>query len=203
MSSGDLTNLELLGEIDALARRLENWSHSAPAWRPAETCRAITDRLAGRLGTLRIRLDSPLVVATLGGSGTGKSALINALAGTEIARTGRDRPTTLRPAIICRPGLTAETLGIDSAEVDLVQRDIPSLANLVLVDCPDPDTTDTGNGDSPHLPERPEGCFAQMGTVPVSRANTTLARLRRILPCCDVLIVVTTQQKYRSAPRGR
>ena len=25
-----------------------------------------------------------------------------------------------------------------------------------------------GNGDSPHLPERPEGCFAQMGTVPVS-----------------------------------
>jgi len=23
------------------------------------------------------------------------------------------------------------------------------------------------NGDSPHLPERPEGCFAQMGTVPV------------------------------------
>jgi CheY-like chemotaxis protein len=23
-------------------------------------------------------------------------------------------------------------------------------------------------GDSPHLPERPEGCFAQMGTVPFS-----------------------------------
>ena len=26
-----------------------------------------------------------------------------------------------------------------------------------------------GKGDSPHLPERPEGCFAQMGTVPFSR----------------------------------
>ncbi len=25
-----------------------------------------------------------------------------------------------------------------------------------------------GKGDSPHLPERPEGCFAQMGTVPLS-----------------------------------
>jgi 23S rRNA (cytosine1962-C5)-methyltransferase len=26
----------------------------------------------------------------------------------------------------------------------------------------------SGKGDSPHLPERPEGCFAQMGTVPFS-----------------------------------
>ena len=26
----------------------------------------------------------------------------------------------------------------------------------------------TGKGDSPHLPKRPEGCFAQMGTVPFS-----------------------------------
>ena len=30
-------------------------------------------------------------------------------------------------------------------------------------------------------------------------SDTTLARLRRILPLCDVLIVTTTQQKYRSA----
>ena len=30
-------------------------------------------------------------------------------------------------------------------------------------------------------------------------SETTLARLRRILPHCDVLIVTTTQQKYRSA----
>ena len=28
-----------------------------------------------------------------------------------------------------------------------------------------------GKGDSPHLPERPEGCFAQMGTVPFSRTQ--------------------------------
>ena len=29
-----------------------------------------------------------------------------------------------------------------------------------------------GKGDSPHLPERPEGCFAQMGTVPFFRSWT-------------------------------
>ena len=182
MSSTDLTHLELLAEIDALARRLGNWSRTAPAWRPAETCQAVMDRLSGRLDTLRIRLESPLVVATLGGSGTGKSSLINALAGAELVRTGRDRPTTLRPAVICRPGLTPKMLGIAAAEVELVQQDLPSLANLVLVDCPDPDTTDSERGGAETVP-----------------SNTTLARLRRILPFCDVLIVVTTQQKYRSA----
>ena len=191
MSTGDLTHLELLAEIDALARRLANWSRSAPAWRPGEMCQAIIDRLAGRLDTLRIRLDSPLVVATLGGSGTGKSSLINALAGAELVRTGRDRPTTLRPAVICRPGLTPELLGIAAAEVDLVQQDLPSLANLVLVDCPDPDTTDS---------ETIEGAKPQAAVASgFNASNTTLARLRRILPFCDVLIVVTTQQKYRSA----
>ena len=191
MSTGDLSHLELLAEVDTLARRLSNWSRSAPEWRPAETCRAIIDRLAGRLDTLRIRLETPLVVATLGGSGTGKSSLINALAGAELVRTGRDRPTTLRPAIICRFGLTPEMLGIAAGEVDLFQQDLPSLANLVLVDCPDPDTTDSENIEG----AKPQAAVA----TGFNTANTTLARLRRILPFCDVLIVVTTQQKYRSA----
>jgi putative SOS response-associated peptidase YedK len=33
-------------------------------------------------------------------------------------------------------------------------------------------------GDSPHLPERPEGCFAQMGTVPFFRPESLLDLLR-------------------------
>jgi hypothetical protein len=46
----------------------------------------------------------------------------------------------------------------------------------VLIDCPDPDTTE-----------------------PSEAPGTNLARLRRILPECDLLLVTTTQQKYRSA----
>jgi energy-coupling factor transporter ATP-binding protein EcfA2 len=184
MSTGTLAHLELLAEIDALARRLEDWSRFAPPWRPAETCRAIIDRLADRLSSLRARLDSPLIVATLGGTGTGKSSLINALAGAEVVRPGRDRPTTTRPALLGRLGLTPDSLGIDVREVDLVQQDLPALANLVFVDCPDPDTTEAP-GPRPGVPGAP--------------SDTTLARLRRILPLCDVLIVTTTQQKYRSA----
>jgi hypothetical protein len=50
------------------------------------------------------------------------------------------------------------------------------LRDLVLLDCPDPDTTE-----DPSAPA------------------TNLARLRELLPQCDVLLVTTTQQKYRSA----
>ena len=40
---------------------------------------------------------------------------------------------------------------------------------------PPPTTRPAGKGDSPHLPERPGGCFAQMGTVPFSRAGCRAA----------------------------
>lgn len=183
MPSNDLAQIELLAEIDALARRFETWAQSAPPWTVAETCRAIIARLSTRLASLRIRLESPLVIAILGGTGTGKSSLINALAGAELVRSGRGRPTTLRPTLLCRPDFGPEMLGINPAEVDLIQQDIPALANLVLVDCPDPDTTDSQTS-------------SELGTP---SADSTLARLRRILPHCDVLIVAATQQKYRSA----
>ncbi len=176
MSSPELAHLELLAEMDSLAEALENWAQSAPEWPAARTCRALVHRLAERAGSMRIRLEAPLVVATLGGTGTGKSALINALVGDEVTETGRSRPTTRRPRLICRPHLTPELLGIDPKTVDVVVRDAPALADLVLVDLPDPDTTESAESGS-----------------------TNLTRLRRLLPHCDVLLITTTQQKYRSA----
>ena len=88
-------------------------------------------------------------------------------------------------------------LGIDPGGVEVVQRDLPALAELVLIDCPDPDTTESAEED-PHevaaaaaaAPHRPPG---------EAPPGTNLAALRRILPHCDVLLVTTTQQKYRSA----
>ena len=176
MAHPELPHLELLAEVDALAEALQRWADGAPHWEPARTCRALVHRLVERTGSIRVRLEAPLVVATLGGTGTGKSALVNALVGAEVARTGRSRPTTRRPLLICRPDLSPSQLGIEPGSVDLVQRNAPALADLVLIDCPDPDTTE--------LPES---------------AGTNLARLRHILTHCDVLLVTSTQQKYRSA----
>jgi len=174
-----MARLQLLAEVDALLDRLRRWAESAPRWQPAETARALVRRFDQRASAWKVRLAAPLVVATLGGTGTGKSALVNALVGAEVVRTGRQRPTTMRPAMICRPGVTPESLGIDPRTVEPVYRNLPALAELVLIDCPDPDTTEE---DAEH-----------------EVTGSNLARLRQILPHCDVLLVTTTQQKYRSA----
>lgn len=171
-----MAHLELLAELDSLSDSLERWVADAPEWQPARTCRALVRRLLERGRSMRVRLEAPLVVATLGGTGTGKSALVNALVGAHVTRTDRARPTTLLPVMICRPGITPKMLGIDPQLVELVQRDLPALGDMVIIDCPDPDTSE--QADAP-------------------RSN--LARLRQILPHCDVLLVATTQQKYRSA----
>lgn len=206
MAQSELAHLELLAEVDTLVERLGRWNGDAPDWRPAEKCKALTRRLVERVDSLRVRIDSPLVVATLGGSGVGKSALLNALLGDSLLRTGRSRPTTTRPTMICRPNLNPEMLGIDPATVELVHSDRPALRGLVLIDCPDPDTsednieqTDVVGGDSSR---RSEVNHRRRETPPTDAyvsLGGNLDRLRAILPQCDVLLVVATQQKYRSA----
>ena len=195
----DAERLELLAEVDALVARLRRWAEGAPEWGPAEGCRAVVGRLAERAERLAVRIEAPLVVATLGGTGTGKSALVNALLGDEVVPTGRQRPTTTRPTLLCRPDLTPEMLGIDPASVEVVHRELPVLDDLVLVDCPDPDTTE-GEAAGDGGPQSPDAGPPPRGGGPHSRAvATNLAKLRRVLPHCDVLLVTTTQQKYRSA----
>lgn len=199
MSRSELEHLELLAEVDALVDRLDRWSDDAPDWQPAEKCRALARRLIERVGSLRVRIDAPLVVATLGGSGVGKSALLNALLGDEVLRTGRSRPTTTRPTLICRPNITPEMLGIDPAVVELIHRDLPTLRDLVLVDCPDPDTSedsveeaDVAEGDAGRRAEHDEN-HRHRETLPIGATVSSggnLDRLRNILPHCDVLLVV-------------
>ena len=176
MPRDDFAHLELLAEVDSLLADLSRWAESAPDWPPARACQALVRRLEDRAAGLRVRLEAPLVVATLGGTGAGKSTLVNALVGSDVSEAGRQRPTTRLPVLVCRPDLSPEALGIDPAAVRLVHRDAPLLRDLVLLDCPDPDTTED-----------------------LEQSGTNLARLRALLPHCDVLLIVSTQQKYRSA----
>lgn len=173
--------LELLADVDSLLARVRRWLDGAPPWTPAVPCQALVDRLLDRAGSLRVRLEAPLVVATLGGTGTGKSALVNALVGDDVAPTGKARPTTAQPVLVCRPGIEPEMLGIEPAAVRVIHHSSPALTDLVLIDCPDPDTTESSPGDE------------------IERRPTNLARLRDILPHCDAVLVTATQQKYRSA----
>jgi 50S ribosome-binding GTPase len=172
----DLAHLQLMAEIDLLADQLERWGADAPSWPPAIGIRRLVERLTSRTELLKTRLAAPLVVSTLGGTGTGKSTLVNAILGRELVASGRQRPTTLRPTLICREGFEPESVGINSADVEIVTVDLPILEDLILIDCPDPDTSESDQS-----------------------KQSNLMRLRQILPHVDLLLVTTTQQKYRSA----
>ena len=171
----ELDRLALLSETDDLIRRLEKWIEECPQWESAQKCRLLVDRVLTRVRDLRVRVESPLVIATYGGTGTGKSSLVNALVGAEISESGRQRPTTHTPVLLLHPDIDPSVLGLDLSQFTVKQIDRPVLRDFVLIDCPDPDTSETAAADS------------------------NLQILRSIVPQCDVLLYTSTQQKYRSA----
>ncbi|MDR2704370.1 MAG: dynamin family protein [Planctomycetaceae bacterium] len=160
---------------ETISNRFRNWSQSIPNWETAEFCRERTLRFLHRMNSLRQRLGMPLIVAMLGGTGTGKSTLLNALLGEHIVEEGKERPTTAKPILVCHHTINPETWGIDLSGIQIEKRDLPALEQMVILDCPDPDTTENDD-----------------------LRETNLARLRAVLPLCDVLLVTATQQKYRS-----
>src|SRR5580700_8401580 len=174
MTTPELAQLEALSQVDEIVERLTRWTAEETAWEPLRSCRALLKRVLARVDSLRIRLEAPLVVATFGGTGTGKSTLVNAIIGRECARTGRQRPTTTRPLLLVHPNTDLGTLGFSTEEFDVSRVDAPLLQDIVLIDCPDPDTSESDT------------------------RGSNLQRLHDLLPHCDVLIYTSTQQKYRS-----
>ncbi len=171
----ELAQLELLANVDDLVARLSAWSAETSAWEPVQREKLLVRRTLERLEPMRARVEAPLVVATFGGTGVGKSSLVNALIGEEVTPAGRQRPTTTQPIVIAHPQTNLAAFDLPLDELSVVRRDTPLLRDVVLIDCPDPDTSET------------------------ETAESNLARLHRLLPFCDVLLYVGTQQKYRSA----
>src|SRR5262249_32219195 len=138
----------------------------------------LVSRLLDRLEPLRVRWEAPLVVATFGGTGTGKSSLVNALVGAEVTAAGKERPTTRQPILLAHPDTDLSQSQTPHDRVKIIRSDQPLLRDIILLDCPDPDTSESDT------------------------ESTNLGRLHELLPLCDVLLYVSTQQKYRSAKVG-
>ena len=170
-----LEHIALLAEVDDLTNRLHRWIDDCPNWETARRSRSLVKHLLDRVAVLRIRLETPLIVATFGGTGTGKSSLVNALIGADVTTVGRQRPTTTIPILLVHPEMPVEALGLDLDKFQARQVDAAVLRDIVIIDCPDPDTS--------------EG--AELGS--------NLAILREIIPHCDVLLYTSTQQKYKNA----
>ncbi len=155
----------LTRRVDALASAVELLRPHLPAdeLAPAD---AVVHRARGRM-----RHGSRYTVVALAGqTGSGKSSLVNALAGREVAAVGVTRPTTSRArAVVFGDGHDAgpllDWLGVP--ERDLVPTD-DALDGLVLLDLPDVDSVATDH----HL------------------------EAHRLIDRVDRLVFVTDPQKY-------
>jgi energy-coupling factor transporter ATP-binding protein EcfA2 len=126
-------------------------------------------RVGRRARDRRGFLGDTVVVALAGGTGSGKSSLINALAGEVVAESGAQRPTTFEPLAWIpsnpEPGLVRllDSIGI----ADRVGQDrVPWLA---VIDLPDTDS--------------------------VSEDNR--ATVERVLPLVDAVVWVVDPEKYQ------
>ena len=73
MTQSELAQLEVQAELDLLVESLGRWAAEGESWQPAAQPRSLIQRLLERTDSIRLRMEAPLVVATLGGTGTGKS----------------------------------------------------------------------------------------------------------------------------------
>ena len=113
----------------------------------------------------------PLVVAFFGGTGVGKSSLLNRLAGQYIARTGVERPTSREVSAFIHDSVRIAHLPSDfpSEKINIVRHEQTQYRNILCLDMPDIDS--------------------------VERENREI--VFQWLPHIDVLIYVLNPERYR------
>jgi hypothetical protein len=189
----DWSNELHVADFDVLVAATKRWVDGAPAWPPFERAKVLWKRVAPRLEELRIDLERVLVVGVVGGTGTGKSTLLNALVGQRVCQAGDAvRPTTRRPVVLAGPDVDTSFLKLDDCRPEVHRLAAPILQHVVLIDCPDPDTQgpEAGGAGDMHVD-------AGNGKANAVVDNRNLDLLRRILPHCDVILCTGTAQKYK------
>jgi len=89
----------------------------------------------------------PLIVAFMGGTGVGKSSLLNRLAGKVIARAGIVRPTSREVTLFHHHSVAIQHLPeqLPLAKITISQHDDEAKKNIVWIDMPDFDSTEQSN----------------------------------------------------------
>lgn len=114
-------------------------------WRPAPDLSKVVDETLSVINELEERLEANAIVAVVGGTGAGKSTLVNALCGKDgTVKEGVGRPTTRNITALARTSGDANVLlghfGPD--EISVVQDCGFRFHDVVLVDTPDTDSSE-------------------------------------------------------------
>jgi 50S ribosome-binding GTPase len=137
-------------DYSELVSLASNWAQQAAAsgWLNPQSARQLSDTDTRSPETL---FDDgqgrPLVVAFMGGTGVGKSSLLNRLAGKPIAKSGIERPTSREVTLYHHQDIAIRHLPekLPIEKIKVAQHDDDHKRSIVWVDMPDFDSTEQSN----------------------------------------------------------
>jgi hypothetical protein len=142
--SGPLSSTTLTGEVSEALRWLDQYDRvvAAAAQHLPDDLTADIARIGGDQRERRAYAGAVLLVGLAGGTGSGKSSLLNAFADEEVSPSGAIRPTTSKALAWVPNDLAARLAGLFDrfGIVDIVVHDLDQ--PIAIIDLPDFDSVD-------------------------------------------------------------